>query len=90
MTVEGTVVNGMVVLDTGASLPEGSRVRVALSDDDDLAVELPHATETYQEHLAILRQSITDAKAGVGGMTLAEAMSALDAELRRLADEVRK
>ena len=28
MTLEGTVVNGVIVLDGGAQLPEGERVRV--------------------------------------------------------------
>jgi hypothetical protein len=36
MTLEGTVVNGMIVLDDAARLPEGARVRVELADLDDL------------------------------------------------------
>lgn len=88
MTVAGTVVNGMVVLDTGARLPEGARVRVELNDEELDGVE-PHPTETYEQHLSHLRQSIADAKAGVGGVSLADAMSELDAELQRLADEVK-
>ncbi|MFO0825428.1 MAG: hypothetical protein U0792_20295 [Gemmataceae bacterium] len=88
MSVAGTVVNGIVVLDTGMSLPEGARVLVALCDDELDGVE-PLATETYEQHLSHLRQSIADAKAGVGGVSLAEAMAELDAELQRLADEVK-
>ncbi len=37
MTLEGTVVNGVIVLDGGARLPEGERVRVEVADPDDLA-----------------------------------------------------
>ena len=71
MTVEGTVVNGVIVLDGPSRLPEGVKVRVEVVDDD--ADELddippPPTTETYEEHLAILRQSIEEMKAGVGGV----------------------
>ncbi len=36
MTLEGTVVNGVIVMDAGTRLPEGARVRVELAEDDDL------------------------------------------------------
>jgi hypothetical protein len=91
----GTVVNGVVVID-GPPPPEGTRVRLEPAGaDDDLWDELakvppPPATETREEFLEGLRQSIADAKAGRGGMTLAEAMAELDGELARLADEGRK
>jgi hypothetical protein len=62
MTLEGTVVNGLIVLDTGAQLPEGARVFVELAEDDDL---FPPA-EPYdrEKELAILRESLEDVKAG--------------------------
>jgi hypothetical protein len=62
MMLEGTVVNGVVVLDGGAQFPEGARVLVELADADDLAPPL----EPYdrEKELAILRESIEDMKAG--------------------------
>jgi hypothetical protein len=33
MTLEGTVVNGIIVLESGTRLPESVRVRVELEDD---------------------------------------------------------
>ena len=85
MTLEGTVVNGVIVLDGNPPLPEGARVRVELAaDEDDLWDELekvppPPATETYEEHLAKLRQSIEDMKAG-RGRPLDEVMAEIAAE----------
>ncbi len=62
MTLEGTVVNGVIVLDGGAQLPEGARVRVEPAEDDDFFPPL----EPYdrEKELAILRQSLEDVKAG--------------------------
>jgi hypothetical protein len=68
MALEGTVVNGVIVLDGDPSLPEGARVRVELTEDDFDNVPPRPTTETYEEHLAILRQSIEDAKTGAGGV----------------------
>ena len=85
MSFEGTVVNGAIVLDGSPALPEGARVSVVLTDDE-VDYDPPPPTETYEEHLAILRQSIADSKAGVGGMTVQESMTELDIELQRLAD----
>lgn len=64
MTLEGTVVNGLIVLDGGTQLPEGERVRVEVTDPDELAPPL----ESYDRHkeLAILRESLEDARAGRG------------------------
>ena len=45
MTLEGTVVNGLIVLDAGAKLPEGARVRVELAEDGD--DDLCPPTEPY-------------------------------------------
>lgn len=62
MTLEGTVVNGVIVLDDAARLPDGVRVRVELVDADDLA---PPAEKADREReLAALRQSLADARAG--------------------------
>lgn len=78
MSLEGTIVNGLVVLDGNPQLPEGARVRLEIEDEGD--VDLPLPTETYEEHLAILRQSIADMDAGVKGMPLDEAMAKISAE----------
>jgi hypothetical protein len=63
MTLEGTVLNGVIVLDGGARLPEGERVRVELLDDDLAPPPEPYDRE---KELAILRESIEDMKAGRG------------------------
>jgi hypothetical protein len=81
MTIEGTVVNGVVVLDAGTQLPEGARVRVELAgeeDDDDLFP--PPEPYDREKELAILRQSLEDVKAG-RGMPFEEFMAKLAAEL---------
>lgn len=69
MTVEGVVMNGRVIATAPESWPDGSRVSVALLQDDDLDAELaamppPPETETQEEFLESLRQSIADIKAG--------------------------
>jgi len=85
MALEGTVVNGVLVFD-GPPPPDGTRLRVELSNpDDDLWDELakvppPPTTETYEEHLQALRQSIAEMNAGVPGMPLKEAMAELKKE----------
>jgi hypothetical protein len=67
MTLEGTVVNGMIVLDAGAKLPEGARVRVELADDDiDDECFPPPEPYDREKELAILRESLEDVKAGRG------------------------
>ena len=62
MTLEGTVVNGLIVLDAGTQLPEGVRVRVELAEDDDLFP--PPEPYDREKELAILRESLEDVKAG--------------------------
>jgi hypothetical protein len=64
MTLEGTVVNGVIVLNAGAQLPEGARVLVELSDDDDLGP--PAEPYDREKELAILRQALEHARAGRG------------------------
>jgi len=63
MTLEGTVVNGLIVLDAGTQLPEGLRVRVELAEDDDDLFPPPEPYDREKE-LAILRESLEDVKAG--------------------------
>ncbi|MFO0796034.1 MAG: hypothetical protein U0804_01080 [Gemmataceae bacterium] len=86
MTWEGTLVNGTVVFDTPPPLPEGTRVRVESADDAELWDELarvppPSETETREEFLASLRQSVADMRAGVKGTPVAEAFARIRAEL---------
>jgi hypothetical protein len=61
MTLEGTVVNGVIVLDGGAQLPEGERVRIEVVDDDLAPPPEPYDRE---KELAILREALEDVKAG--------------------------
>ncbi len=63
MTLEGTVVNGVIVLDAGTQLPEGAWVRVEVADEDDDLFPPPEPYDREKE-LAILRESLEDAKAG--------------------------
>jgi hypothetical protein len=62
MTLEGTVVNGLIVLDAGTQLPEGVRVRVELAEEEDLFP--PPEPYDREKELAILRESLEDVKAG--------------------------
>lgn len=78
MAVYGTVVNGVVVID-GPPLPEGTRVWV-----EDC--QIPPSEETHEEFLQSLRDSIADAEAGKPGLTVDEAMAAVDAELAKFAN----
>lgn len=65
MVLKGTVVNGVIVPDGSPVLPEGSRVWFELDPDDDGPPPEPYDRET---ELAILRQSISETAAGVGGV----------------------
>lgn len=82
MALYGTVVNGVVVID-GPPLPEGTRVWVGLEEDD---YPLPPHEETHEQFLQSLRDSIADAEAGKPGLTVDEAMAAVDAELAKFAN----
>jgi len=77
MRIEGTVINGVVVLDGSPQLLEGQRVIVDLEGDD---FGPPPTTETYAEHIASLRQSLADIDAGVKGIPLDEAMEKIAIE----------
>lgn len=61
---EGTVMNGVIVLDGGVPLPDGVRVRVEVADPDDLTP--PSEPYDREKELAILRESIADMRAGRG------------------------
>ena len=63
MTLEGIVVNGVVVLDGGPGFPEGARVRVELSEDLEDR-ESPYEPYDREQEIAILRESIEDMNAG--------------------------
>jgi len=64
MMLEGTVVNGVVVLDAGTQFPEGARVRVELAEDDDLFP--PPEPYDREKELAILREALEDVREGRG------------------------
>lgn len=77
----GTIVNGRVELDAPAGLPDGTRVRVAVSveaADDDLGP--PPDTHDRETELAILREAMEDVKADRGGVSHAAFMAELAAE----------
>jgi len=88
MTVEGVVMSGQVIASVPGSWPEGSRVSVALVDEDDiLDAELascppPPETETHEEFLESLRQEIADIKAGIRGIPLEQLERELAAEFK--------
>lgn len=67
----------MIVLDGGARLREGERVRIELVDEDDLAP--PPETYDREKELAILREALKDVKAG-RGTPFEEFMAKLAAE----------
>jgi len=81
MVQHGTVVNGVIVPD-GPPPPEGTRVqfRAETEADEDEWPDLPHpqSHETYEEHLAMLWESIAEMRAGIPGMTLAEFAAELE------------
>ena len=70
MTLEGTIRNGVIVPDAGTPLPNGARVRYELLADDEGDDDFgpPPSTETRADFLASLRESVADARAGVGGI----------------------
>ncbi len=66
MSLEGTIVNGAIQLDGNPDLPEGRRVRIEFEDAEEWD-EQPHPSpvqESYEQHLAYLRESIAEARAG--------------------------
>ena len=82
MKLLGTIVDGHVRLGTPSWLPEGSRVSViSENENDDFAP--PPPTETYEQHLAILRESITLAETGHQGRSVAEVFADIEQQLDR-------
>ena len=77
MTLEGTIVNGIIVLDGEVRLPEGARVRVEVSDTDGLVP--PAEPYDRDKELAILRESLEDVRAK-RGMPFEKFMAQLAAE----------
>lgn len=93
MVLEGRVVNGVVVLDEGSQLPEGTRVLLQVIEDDEVeayeAMILPdpslppdHPLAPYNREveIAILRKRIEAMKAGEVGIPLDEAIARLATE----------
>lgn len=80
MTLEGTVVNGVVVPDGGAALPEGARVRIELEE----RFEYPHPLAPYdrEKELALLRERVAEVRSGAPGVPLNEAFEQLRTELK--------
>ena len=82
MELEGTVIDGAVIPDSGLRLPEGARVRFELVEDDietpgeNLPDDHPDAPYDRVKELAILRESIAEMKAG-GGRPWREVMEEL-------------
>lgn len=72
MTLEG-IVRGIVMIPEGTPPSEGARVRHKLldADEDDGIGPLP-TTETREEILAAIRESVAEARAGVGGVEARE------------------
>jgi hypothetical protein len=79
MTLEGTVVNGVIVPDGGATLPEGARVNIELK----VRFEYPHPMAPYdrEKELALLRDRLAGAQAGTPAIPLKEGMGRIAAEL---------
>ena len=82
MVQRGTVRNGVIVPD-GPPLPEGTQVvfEPAGADAAEDWIDIPPPSETREEILESLRQSIAETKAGVKGIPLNEAMAQIRAEL---------
>jgi hypothetical protein len=82
MTLEGTIVNGVVILDGDTKVPEGARVRVDFAADAE-TFEYPHPLAPYdrEKEVALLRERIANREAGGPGIPLREAMAGIAAEL---------
>jgi hypothetical protein len=80
MTLEGTVVNGVIVPDGGAVLPEGMRVRIEL--DEPFTHPHPQAPTDCEKELALLRERVAEMQTGSPGIPLHEAMAWIEAELK--------
>ena len=97
MGTTGTVFNGRIELDDPGFFPEGAKIRIvrwevvelSSEDDADECYPVPLPDETFEEHLAVLRQSVADGQAGLG-IPLHEAMAMLQAEIEAMPGESAK
>ena len=74
MTLEGTIVNGVVVLEAGARVPEGTRVHVDIAFDFE-QFEYPHPMAPYdrEKEIALLKERYEESrKPGTKFFTLEE------------------
>ena len=85
MALEGTVLNGVVVLDGNPQLPDGTRVRVELED----VFEYPHplAPHDREKEEALLRERLATMQSGEKGIPVDKAMARIAAELNLPAAE---
>lgn len=70
MTQLGTMQGGVIVPDDAAAWPDGTRI--AFEPATDLTSDFGPPTDSYDEHLAKLRESVAAMKAGVPSKPLAE------------------
>ena len=82
MILEGTVINGVIVLDGSPALPEGQRVFVDLEED----YEPPPSTETYADHLELLRKSLAMMDAGEEGRSVEDVFDEIERALASHSD----
>ena len=76
----GIMKNGVIVPDEPGTIPDGTCVHFELAEGDDYPADAMPPTETYEEHLEILRHSIAEMKAGVRGMPIEEFAAQLKRE----------
>ncbi len=57
MTLEGTVVNGVVILDGTPRVREGARVEVEFEDEEPLEYPHPFAPYDHEKEIALLRKA---------------------------------
>lgn len=81
MTLEGTVMNGVVVFDNTHRIPEGTRVRVDVEIDEELPPDHPLAPYDRKAEVALLRERIAAGEAGGPVVPLREAMARIAKEL---------
>jgi len=82
MTLEGTVVNGKIVLDGPQSFPEGTRVRVEAASPDEV-FEYPHPLAPYdrEKELGLLRDRVAAFRQCSRGVPADEAFARIAADL---------
>jgi hypothetical protein len=80
MTVQGTIVNGQVVLDEPSGFPDGARVTLSLEGAEEDFGPPPLVTETYEEHLALLRMSLELSDSGHQGRSVKDVFADIERE----------